>query len=66
MTSPFNIAELVGGPLDGLVYERRSKRFPKRLPMRVGRYVELYVARLGRLGNVVYRHVGRITVEVVQ
>lgn len=65
MTSPFRVAELVGGPLDGLVYERRGDRFPRRLPMAVNGYVELYVAEMGRLGNVIYRHRGRLSVEVV-
>jgi hypothetical protein len=66
MTSPFETAEFIGGPLDGTVYERRSDRFPKRLEISVGRYVEMYVAAIGRLGNVVYRHKGRIIVEVVK
>lgn len=66
MTSPFEVAELVGGPLDGLVYERRGDRFPKRLPMSVNGYVEMYVARFGRMGNVVYRYAGRVTVEAVR
>jgi hypothetical protein len=33
--------------------------------MPVGRYVHLYVASLGRLGQVVYRHRGRMSVEVL-
>jgi hypothetical protein len=33
--------------------------------MPVGRYVHLYVAGLGRLGQVVYRHRGRMSVEVL-
>jgi hypothetical protein len=66
MTSPFKDAELVGGPLDGLVYDRRSDRFPKRLQMSVNGYVELYVARFGRLGNVIYRYAGRMSVEAVK
>lgn len=66
MTSPFEQAELVGGPLDGLVYERRGERFPKRLPMSCNGYVEMYVARFGRMGNVVYRYAGRVTVEAVR
>jgi hypothetical protein len=65
MTSPFKVAEFVGGPLDGTTYERRDEKFPRRLPIQVGRYVELYVARLGRLGNVIYRYAGRQSVEVV-
>jgi hypothetical protein len=66
MTSPFKDAELVGGPLDGLVYDRRSDRFPKRLQMSVNGYVELYVARFSRLGNVIYRYAGRMSVEAVK
>ena len=66
MTSPFRRAEFVGGPLDGKAYERRGDKFPRRLEMPVGRYVELYVAGLGRLGNVVYRHKGRISLEAVR
>lgn len=66
MRSPFKTAELIGGPLDGSHYERRGDRFPKRLPMSFNGYVEMYVARFGRLGNVVYRYAGRITVEVLR
>jgi hypothetical protein len=65
MKSPYPTAEFVGGPLDGTTYQRRSDKFPKRLPMPCGRYVEMYVARIGRLGNVIYRYAGRMTVEVV-
>jgi hypothetical protein len=65
MTSPFKVAEFVGGPLDGTTYERRDEKFPRRLPIQVGNYVELYVARIGRLGNVIYRYAGRASVEVV-
>lgn len=66
MTSPFKTAEFVGGPLDGTNYERRNDKFPTRLPIQIGRYVELYVAGIGRLGNVVYRHKGRLSVEAVR
>lgn len=66
MTSPFKTAEFVGGPLDGATYERRSGKFPRRLPVQVNRYVELYVAGIGRHGNVVYRHKGRLAVEAVK
>lgn len=66
MTSPFKTAELIGGPLDGSKYERRGDRFPRRLPMSLNGYVELYVARFNRLGNVVYRYAGRMTVEVLR
>lgn len=65
MRSPFKTAEFVGGPLDGTTYERRSTKFPKKLPISVGRYVEMYVAQIGRLGNVIYRYAGRLTVETV-
>lgn len=65
MTSHSKTAEFVGGPLDGTTYERHAPKFPKRLPIQVGRYVEVYVARIGRLGNVIYRYAGRRTVEVV-
>jgi len=51
MKSPYMNAEFVGGPLDGTTYERRDEKFPRRLPIQVGRYVELYVARLGRLAT---------------
>ena len=66
MTSPFEVAELIGGPLDGSLYQRRGDRFPKRLPMSFDGYVELYVAQIGRLGNVVYRYRGRLTVAVLR
>jgi hypothetical protein len=66
MTSPSKTAEFVGGPLDGTNYERRNDKFPRRLPIQVGNYVELYVARVGRLGNVIYRYAGRMTVEAVR
>lgn len=66
MTSPFEVAQFVGGPLDGSLYERRGSQFPQRLEMPVGRYVELYVAGIGRMGGVVYRYRGRISVEVMQ
>ena len=66
MTSPFELAQFVGGPLDGTTYERRGAQFPRRLEMPVGRYVELYVAGIGRMGNVVYRHKGRLSVEAVR
>ena len=66
MTSPFELAQFVGGPLDGTTYERRGSQFPRRLEMPVGRYVELDVAGIGRMGNVVYRHKGRISVEVLR
>ena len=65
MTSPFEKAEFLGGPLDGKAYERRGGQWPQRLEMPVGRYVHLYVASLGRLGQVVYRHRGRMSVEVL-
>lgn len=65
MKSPWKTAEFVGGPLDGTTYERRNDKFPRRLPIHVGRYVELYVAQIGRLGNVIYRYAGRLTVEAV-
>jgi hypothetical protein len=65
MTSPFEKAEFLGGPLDGQAYERRGGLWPRRLEMPVGQYVHLYVAGLGRLGQVVYRHRGRIAAEVV-
>jgi hypothetical protein len=65
MTSPFEKAEFLGGPLDGQAYERRGGLWPRRLEMSVGQYVHLYVAGLGRLGQVVYRHRGRIAAEVV-
>jgi hypothetical protein len=65
MKSPFKTAELVGGPLDGQVYERRGGLWPRRLEMPVGGYVHLYVAGMSRLGGVVYRHRGRVATEVV-
>jgi hypothetical protein len=65
MISPFETAEFLGGPLDGQVYERRGGQWPRRLEMPVGGYVHLYVAGLGRLGGVVYRHRGRVATEVV-
>jgi hypothetical protein len=65
MTSRSDSAEFLGGPLDGQVYERRGGLWPRRLEMPVGGYVHLYVAGLGRLGQVVYRHRGRVATEVV-
>jgi hypothetical protein len=65
MTSPFEVAEFLGGPLDGHTYQRRASQWPRRLEMPVNGYVHMYVAGLGRLGQVVYRHRGRISVEAV-
>lgn len=65
MTSPFETAEFIGGPLDGQAYERRGVLWPQRLELPVNGHVYMYVAGLGRLGQVVYRHRGRISVEVL-
>jgi hypothetical protein len=65
MTSPFEKAEFLGGPLDGQAYERRGDVWPRWLEIPVGQYVHLYVAGRGRLWQVVYRHRGRIAAEVV-
>ncbi len=65
MKSPYDSAEFLGGPLDGKADERRGGQWPRRLEMPVDGYVHLYVAGMGRLGQVVYRHRGRVATEVV-
>ena len=65
MTSPFETAEFYGGPLDGQRYERRSGQFPARLEMPLNGIVYGYIARMSRLGGVIYRYVGPIAIEVV-
>lgn len=64
MTSPFEVAELIGGPWDGGQYARRGDRFPRELPFTKSGVVFLYVAEMGRLGNVVYRFVGRFQTKM--
>jgi hypothetical protein len=68
MTSPFEIAEIVGGPWDGATFERRGEAFPDNLPLPRNGVLFLYVAGIGRLGNPVYRFMGRFdfTMEVVR
>lgn len=68
MTSPFEIAEIVGGPWDGAIFQRRGQKFPDNLPLPRNGALFLYVAGIGRLGNPVYRFVGRFEtrMEVVR
>lgn len=68
MTSPFEIAEIVGGPWDGATFYRRGDQFPSTLPLPRGGVLFLYVAGIGRMGNPVYRFVGRFEtrMEVVR
>lgn len=66
MTSPFETAEFVGGPLDGSHYDRRSQKFPDKLQIEVDGIVYGYVARLSRLGGVVYRYVGALSVVAIK
>lgn len=66
MTSPFETAEFIGGPLDGTTYERRQDRFPDKLQIEVDGLVYGYVARLSRMGGVVYRYVGPLAVVAIR
>jgi hypothetical protein len=64
MTSPFEIAEIVGGPWDGATYRRVGERFPDQLPLPRNGVVFLYVAGMGHMGNPVYRFMGRFETKL--
>lgn len=66
MNSPFETAEFIGGPLDGTRYERRADKFPDKLQIEVEGLVYGYIARMSRLGGVVYRYVGPLAVVAIK
>jgi len=66
MTSPFETAEFIGGPLDGTPYQRRADHFPAKLQIEVDGIVYGYLASISRLGGVVYRFVGALAIASVK